>query len=122
MGRLNRPGVGDSKMARSRAVAKRHRTITLNTIIVAMHLCLICFPSFGEMVELVNDSRHTNHRRVASGTILKAAAGDTSEQEGVTVLADAPECAEDLKRICSPSLLQNNFAVLGCVQNHKVGY
>ncbi|OQR79285.1 Golgi apparatus protein 1-like, partial [Tropilaelaps mercedesae] len=63
-----------------------------------------------------------SHRGAGIGVKLKASGAGpaTSGTDGPNVLSDSPECAEDLKRICSPGLLQNNFAVLDCVQNHKV--
>lgn len=35
-------------------------------------------------------------------------------------LSETPECADDIRRICPSSILNNNFAVLDCLQNDKV--
>lgn len=35
-------------------------------------------------------------------------------------LSETPECADDIRRICPTSILNNNFAVLDCLQNDKV--
>lgn len=37
-------------------------------------------------------------------------------------LSDTPECADDIRHICPTSILNNNFAVLDCLQNDKVCY
>ncbi|XP_015923497.1 Golgi apparatus protein 1 [Parasteatoda tepidariorum] len=34
-------------------------------------------------------------------------------------LSDTPECADDIRHICPASILNNNFAVLDCLQNDK---
>lgn len=37
-------------------------------------------------------------------------------------LSDTPECTDDIRRICPASILNNNFAVLDCLQNDKVRF
>ncbi|GFR07100.1 golgi apparatus protein 1 [Trichonephila clavata] len=34
-------------------------------------------------------------------------------------LSDTPECADDIRHLCPTSILNNNFAVLDCLQNDK---
>ncbi|KAG0412368.1 hypothetical protein HPB47_010492 [Ixodes persulcatus] len=55
--------------------------------------------------------------QLASSKLLKRAAAEHASPASSLRLAETPQCASDLKALCAPSLLTNNFNVLDCVQN-----
>lgn len=47
-------------------------------------------------------------------------AGSPKGRSSVVKLVEEPDCKEDIERICRDNL-RNNFAVLECLQNERVG-
>lgn len=55
------------------------------------------------------------------GNLLRKSGYKTSTTSAPRIkLSETPECADDIRRICPTSILNNNFAVLDCLQNDKV--
>lgn len=55
------------------------------------------------------------------GSLLRKSSYKTSTTSAPRIkLSETPECADDIRRICPTSILNNNFAVLDCLQNDKV--
>ena len=91
--------------------------------IMALGVCVLYFILVTSVSADANDISNKflkKDSKVASIILPKSRYKFSTTSAPRIKLSETPECADDIRRICPTSILNNNFAVLDCLQNDKV--